>query len=87
MPTTKPRINVTLSIDNFNKLKLYADSMGMTMSALGAYFINQGIISYNKTFEMLERTPELVSGQISMQDILAEHGKDIDKTMRAKKKK
>ena len=77
MATTKPRINVTLSHDNYYALKTYASSMGMTVSGLAAYFINSGIMTYNRTASAIERAPEILSSQISMNEILSEYGKEI----------
>lgn len=79
MATTKPRINVTLSHDNYNALKMYANSMGMTISGLAAYFINTGILTYNRTSEAISRAPEVIAGQMTIEQILAEQGRELRK--------
>lgn len=82
MATAKPRINVTLSHDNYYALKTYARSMGMTVSGLAAYFINAGIMTYNKTTGAIERTPEILSGQITIEEVLKEHGLDVKEALK-----
>lgn len=69
--TNKPRITVTLSHDNFQKLTMYANAMGVTKSALAAMGLAQYLFSMDKTMAAVEQMPEVATGQITMEQLLS----------------
>ncbi len=48
------KVQVTVSDEMVNKIDKYASLMGISRSALCATFIGQGIMGYDKTYEMLD---------------------------------
>lgn len=48
------KVQVTVSDEMVNKIDKYANLMGISRSALCATFIGQGIMGYDKTYEMLD---------------------------------
>lgn len=48
------KVQVTVSDEMVNKIDKYANLMGISRSALCATFIGQGIMGYEKTYEMLD---------------------------------
>lgn len=49
------RIMVTTSDVNAQKLDTYAESLGMTRSALAAYFLGVGLMSFEKSNDLIDR--------------------------------
>lgn len=47
------KVQVTLSEDMVQRVDDYAKSMGISRSALCATFIGQGIMSYDKSFDII----------------------------------
>ncbi len=43
-----PRINITIGKTIEEKLEAYAKMMGMSKSSLGAFFVAQGVMSFDK---------------------------------------
>lgn len=70
----KDRITVTLSKDNNIKLQTYASQMGMTKSSLCAFFIQSSLWQLDKVAGVIEQTPEVLSGQLSLADVFATMG-------------
>lgn len=48
------RIQVNVGDDIVKQLDKYAEMMGVSRSALCSIFIGQGILGYNKSFEMID---------------------------------
>lgn len=61
------RIQVNVGDDIVKQLDKYAEMMGVSRSALCSIFIGQGILGYNKSFEMID-----VLGQKLGDTLLAE---------------
>lgn len=59
------RIQVNLSDKLVKKLDEYAGMMGISRSALCATFIGQGIMGYEKTYEMLDSLGVSVEKELS----------------------
>ena len=87
MATTKPRISVTMSHDNYNKLSMYAKAMGMTNSALAAFGLSQYLFSLDKTMSAFESFPEVSSGQMTIEDVLHKMVEDDDDAPKLKPKR
>lgn len=49
------RVQVNVDDEMVKKIDLYAKKMGVTRSALCSVFIGQGIMGYDKSFEILDR--------------------------------
>lgn len=49
------RVQVNVDDEMVKKVDLYAKKMGVTRSALCSVFIGQGIMGYDKSFEILDR--------------------------------
>lgn len=47
------KVQITLSEDMVNRIDDYAKAMGISRSALCATFIGQGIMSYDKSFDII----------------------------------
>lgn len=51
----KVKLQVLVSDTLVNEIDKYAEMMGVSRSALCGIFIGQGIMGYNKSFEIAER--------------------------------
>ena len=49
------RVQVNVDDEMVKKIDAYAKRMGVTRSALCSVFIGQGIMGYEKSFEVLDR--------------------------------
>lgn len=52
------RVQVNVDDEMVKKIDAYAKKMGVTRSALCSVFIGQGIMGYEKSFEVLDRVGE-----------------------------
>lgn len=65
----KVKLQTIVSADMAGKVNLYADKLGVSVSALCAMLIGQGIMSYEKTYEILDSTVQTaIKEQIEVQD-------------------
>lgn len=67
------RIQVNLSEEMIKKLDEYATKMGISRSALCATFIGQGVLGYQKSFEVIDTI-----GQTLGRDLLEGKKNSID---------
>lgn len=51
----RAKIVITVSTDMANRIDLYCQKMGVSRSALCGMLIGQGIMSYDKSFEVVDR--------------------------------
>lgn len=54
------RLQSVVSEDMAKRVSIYADRMGVSVSALCAMLIGQGIMNFDKTYEYLENTMQTV---------------------------
>lgn len=59
------KVQVTVSDEMVNKIDKYANLMGVSRSALCAMFIGQGIMGYEKTYEILDGLGASVEKELS----------------------
>lgn len=59
------RIQVNLSDEMVEKVDSYASKMGVNRSALCAVIIGQGILTYDKSFEVVESVGEKIGQEVS----------------------
>ena len=50
----KTRVYVTFSNDMLRQIRLYADSMGVTVSAFISMVVGEKIMAYNKTIDIVK---------------------------------
>lgn len=51
----RTKIVITVSTDMANRIDLYCQKMGVSRSALCGMLIGQGIMGYDKSFEVVDR--------------------------------
>jgi mannitol-specific phosphotransferase system IIBC component len=54
----KTRLQVSMSIEMSNKVKFYADKMGITTSALVSQMVGQQIMAYDKAYGLADEFAE-----------------------------
>jgi primosomal protein N'' len=52
--SSKTRLQVTVSQEIANKVRFYADKMGVTTSALVSQLVGQSIMSYDKAYDLVD---------------------------------
>lgn len=72
----KTRVQVPLTDDTIRKIDIYASKMGMSRAAVMAYAIGQYVMGLDKVIESMERVPEIVSGQVTIDEILKGFGQE-----------
>lgn len=64
------KLQAIVSADMANKVNLYANKLGVSVSALCAMLIGQGIMSFEKTYEILDNTVQTaIKEQIEVRDV------------------
>lgn len=71
------RIQVIISDEMVKRIDKYAKMMGVSRSALCSVFIGQGVMGYDKTFDIVDGIAakidkKLVDGQMSITDVLGD---------------
>lgn len=59
------RVQVNLSDEMVEKVDAYAAKMGVNRSALCAVLIGQGILTYDKSFEVVESVGEKLGKEVT----------------------
>lgn len=69
------RIQVNLSDELIESLDKYAQMMGISRSALCATFIGQGVMGYNKSFQVIDLLGDKIGDNLLAEKIAKELGK------------
>lgn len=59
------RVQVNLSEQMVERINNYAEQMGVSRSALCSMLISQGIMSYDKSFDMIQSLDDRVGDDLS----------------------
>ena len=70
------RVQVNLSDDMVSNVDKYAKSMGVSRSALCSMLIGQGIMSYDKSMDILTLLGDKLGDSLLAEKALEEIGKD-----------
>lgn len=68
MAGNRKRIMITVSDEMAKRIEMYSEKMGVTQSSLCAQFVGQAIMTFDKTYDVLQN---------SMQSIVDEGKKQI----------
>lgn len=71
------RVQVNLSDEMVAHVDRYAKSMGVSRSALCSMLIGQGIMSYNKSMDILEVLGDRLGDSLLAEKTLKEVAKDV----------
>ena len=73
------KLQITVSDELVEQIDKYANMMGISRSALCATFIGQGVMNYNKSYQILDKLGEqlgdVMFAQKSMKDQLSDDQK------------
>lgn len=73
------RVQVNLSDEMVDRVDVYAKKMGVSRSALCSIFVGQGIMSYDRSMDMLANLGEKLGESMLAERALEEVGKDVCK--------
>lgn len=60
------KVQISVSDDLVKKIDVYASMMGVSRSALCAVFIGQGVMGFNKAYELVDNMSEaLLKGEMA----------------------
>ena len=71
------RLQVNVSDELVKQIDKYADMMGISRSALCATFIGQGVLGYNKSFQLIDSLGEKLGDSLLAEKALQEVAKDV----------
>lgn len=63
------RVQVNLSYEMVARTDFYAKKLGVTRSSLCAFFIGQGVMAYDKSFDVLSNAGEQVVNSLVSEQI------------------
>ena len=66
------RVQVNVSDELVKQIDSYAEKMGVSRSALCSVFIGQGILGYNKSFQMIDNLTEILGKDLLSEKTLGE---------------
>lgn len=66
------RIQVNLSDELIESLDKYAQMMGISRSALCATFIGQGVMGYNKSFQLIDTLGDKLGDSLLVEKVAKE---------------
>lgn len=66
------RVQVNLSDEMVVRTDFYAKKLGVTRSSLCAFFIGQGVMAYDKSFDVLDNAGEQFVNSLSSEQIRGE---------------
>ena len=69
------KLQITVSDEMVKQIDKYAEMMGISRSALCATFIGQGIMGYNKSFEMIGSMGEKLGDSLLAEKAIKESAK------------
>lgn len=73
------KLQVNVSDELVAQIDKYAGMLGISRSALCATFIGQGVLGYNKSFQVIDNIGDKLGDELLAEKTLKEIGKDIDK--------
>lgn len=71
------KLQVNVSDELVTQIDKYAEMMGISRSALCATFIGQGVLGYNKSFQMIDSLGEKLGDSLLAEKALQEVAKDV----------
>lgn len=71
------RIQVNLSDELIESLDKYAQMMGISRSALCATFIGQGVMGYNKSFQLIDTLGDKIGDSLLAEKVAKELGNEM----------
>lgn len=66
------KLQINVSDEMVKQIDRYAEMMGISRSALCATFIGQGIMGYNKSFELLGSMGEKIGDSLLAEKVMKE---------------
>jgi len=60
----RTKLVITVSTDMANRIDLYCEKMGVSRSALCGMIIGQGIMGYDKSFDVIEKMGGSLASQL-----------------------
>ena len=73
------RVQVNLSEEMIERCDYYSKKMGVTRSSLCSMLIGQGIMSYDKSMDLLQLIGDKVGDSLLAEKTMQEVGKDVNK--------
>lgn len=73
------KVQVNVSEEMVERVDLYAKKMGVSRSALCSMLIGQGIMSYDKSMDIVAGIGEKLGDNLLADKVLLEVGQNIDK--------
>jgi len=72
------KVQVNVSDELVKQIDDYAVLMGISRSALCASFIGQGILTYNKSFKMIDEIGQKLGDSLLVEKAMKEVAKDVE---------
>jgi hypothetical protein len=71
------KLQVNVNDDLVKQIDEYAALMGVSRSALCAMFIGQGILTYNKSFKLIDDIGQKIGDNLLAEKVAKEVAKDV----------